>query len=213
MRRLLSEVNVMGRPMLSIFGALTVFFALLAFFSGPLLNVSGIGFEVIYPFMTAIAVGEWGKTRADSNFDVIAAQSNALFSWVAGRFAAAFLTGSLFAAASMVIVFFARHEMPLWEMAALYVPPAFLLSTICALCGICFSGEHVATLICGILWLLNMLGRSMLRVPGLQFVYLFIRYAGDHNGIWLINKISLTLIGLGLWLLLYGLCKRRWFMK
>lgn len=213
MRRLFFEEKIIGINAILIFTILTVVFAFVAYFGGELLNLSYLGFEVIYPFMTAIAVGEWGKTRADTNFDSIAAQSNSLFKWVVVRFSTVFFMGSMFAFISMVIVYFVRNEIVLWEIALLYFPPAFFLSTLCVLCSICFSAEHIATLVSGTFWILTMLARSLLRIPGVEYIYLFIRYAGDMNGIWLINKMVLMLIGLVLWIATYVLCKKRVFMK
>ncbi len=149
MRRLFFEEKIIGINALLIFAALTLVISLVAYFGGELLNLSNFGFEVIYPFITAIAVGEWGKTRADANFDIIAAQSKSLFKWVTTRFWTPFLTANIFAFVSMTIVFLVRNEMVIWEMAMLYFPPAFFLSTLCALCGICFTEEHIATLIAG----------------------------------------------------------------
>ena len=213
MWRLLFERKIMGINAIWIFVSLTFVFSIVAYFSGELLQLSTMGFEVIWPFITAIAVGEWGKTRSDANFDMIAAQSKSLFTWVAKRFISVFTMASLFALASMIIVFLIRQEMPLWAVALLYFSPAFFLSTLCALCSICFSGEPIATLICGVFWVLTMLARSLLRIPGVQFVYLFIYYAGDINNIWLINKAVLALIALALWIVVYVLCKKRAFIR
>jgi len=213
MRRLIFEKKIMGINALLIFASLTAVVALLAYFGGELLNLSNIGFEVIYPYMTTIAVGEWGKTRSDTNFDIIAAQSKSLFEWVVIRFWAVFLTGSLFAFIGMVIVFLIRREIAICEMEILYFPPAFFLSTLCAFFGISLSREHTATLITGIYWILSMLARSLLRIPGVEYVYLFIRFAGDANDIWLMNKIALTLLGLGFWIVIYLLCRKRVFIE
>lgn len=213
MRQLLYEQKIMGINAIWIFASLIAAFTLLAYFGGELLNLSNIGFEVVFPFLIAIAVGEWGKTRSDTSFDIIVAQSNSLFRWIILRSTTVFITGSLFAFINMVIVSYIRNEMPLWEMVLLYLSPAFFLSTVCVLCGICFSEEHAATLICGILWILTILARSLLPIPGVQFVYLFIHYAGDMNGIWLINKGIITLIGLVLWIGIYVISKKRVFIK
>lgn len=172
MRRMLFEEKIMGINALLIFASLTFVLSLLASIGGELLNLSSMGFEVIYPFITAIAVGEWGRTRTDTNFDMIAAQSNSIFKWVFIRFWTVFLTVTMFALISMAIVFFIRYETAIWEMILLYFPPAFFLSTVCVLCGISFSMEHSATLISGMLWLLTMLARSLLRIPGVEYIYL-----------------------------------------
>ncbi len=208
MQRIFFEHRIMGNNALYIFAALTLVMLLAACFGGELLNLSVIGFEVICPFITAVAVGEWGKTRADANFDIVAAQSRSLFPWVAARYAAPFLAASLFASGNILIVFFIRQEMNIGEMLLLYFPTAFFLSTLCALCGICFSEEHIATMIAGSFWLVSMLARALLRIPAVQYSYLFIRFAGDTNNIWLINKITLMLISLGLWGVIY-LCQAR----
>lgn len=213
MKRVLFELKIMGINAIWIFTSLVIVFVLIAYLGGELLNLSYIGFEVIFPFMVAIAVGEWGKTKADVNFDVIVAQSKSLFRWVVLRFATVFVTGTLFAFIGMIVVYIIRNEMPVWELLLLYFPPAFLLSSVCALCGICFSGEHIATLIGGMLWILTMLVRSLLRIPGIEYIYMFIRYAGDENGIWLINKFILTLLGLFLWIVIYVLSRKRVLVK
>lgn len=208
MSRIKNELKIMGINPILIFSALTVVFALLAVLSGDLLNLSCIGFEVIFPFFAAIAVGEWGKTRADDNYDMIAAQGRSLFVWVFSRFAAAFTTVSLFAVLNMGIVSRIRNEMPLWEMAFMYFAPALFLATLAMLLNLYFTQEHISTLICGVVWLVTMLIKSLLRLPGVEYVYLFIRYAGDQNGVWLANKIILLIICGIIWAGIYLTCRK-----
>lgn len=173
--------------------------------AGELLDFYPVAFEVIFPFFVTIAVGEWGKTRADSNFDIIAAQSSSLFRWVLLRYVITFGTSSVFAVFCMALSSAFRYEFPLWELLIVYFPPAFLLSSLCALFGICFAGEHVATLSCGIVWLIALLMRSLLRIPGAEYIYLFIRYTDGQNPVWLWNKCIVTVIGFSLWGIIYAL--------
>lgn len=91
-----NELKIMGINLMLISAALVVVSSLLALLGGDLLNLSCISFEVIFPFFSAIAVGEWGKTRADDNYEVIKAQGKSLFAWVLSRFLAVFITVSLF---------------------------------------------------------------------------------------------------------------------
>lgn len=209
MRMLSCELKTMGRNVFSIYLAVTSCFGFLACFGGSLLNLSILGFEVVFPFLLALSIGEWGKIRADENFDIIAAQCNSLFRWVGMRFIAVFAAGSLFALISIVIVAVVRKELPLGEMVLMYISPAFLLSSIGVLAGLCFAREHVASLLCGILWILTMLAQSLLRFPGTEYVYLFIRYAGDINDIWMVNKLVLLIFGLVLWVVIYLVCRKR----
>ena len=199
MSRIKSELKIAGMNPVLILTAITAFFTLLAVVGGDLLHLSTIGFEVIFPFFAAIAVGEWGKTRADKNYDAITAQGKSRFSWVFIRFFTIFAAVSLFALISMVIVFLVRKEMPLWEMVVIYFPPAFFLATLAALLNTCFEQEHISALICSTAGLLTLMIRNTLRFPVMACLYLFIRHGGVTDGVWLINKAVLTLLGLLLW--------------
>lgn len=139
---------------------------------------------------------------------MIAAQGRSLFQWVLIRYLVSFVTASAFAFFSMSAVFIARNEMPLPEMLLIYLSPALFLSTLSALFGLCFSQEHVSTLLCGVIWLTAMLVRSLLCLPGAEYIYLFIRHAGDPHGIWPINKALLWAIAVLLWVPIHFICAR-----
>ena len=113
MLRLIFEEKIVGINALLVFLSLTLVLFLVATFGGELLNLSSISFEVIYPFITAIAVGEWGKTRSDENFDIIAAQGFSLFKWVITRFWIIFLMGTYLRFLAWLL-FFVRYEMAIW---------------------------------------------------------------------------------------------------
>jgi len=207
-RRATSEIKIIGINFFIISAAFTSALIVLSAIAGELLNFCPVSFEVMFPFFVTIAVGEWGKTRADSNFDIIAAQSNSLFHWVLLRYVITFGISSLFAVFCMVFSSAFRYELPLWELLIIYFSPAFFLSSLCALFGIHHAGEHIATLSCGILWLIVLLTRSVLGIPGAEYIYLFIRYADEQNPVWLWNKIIIAAIGLFLWGVIYLKCKK-----
>ncbi len=204
--RMRNEMKLMGRNFFLVSSAVT-FAAVGIAAAGELLVFDPLCYEVLFPFFTAVVVGEWGKTRADRNFDIIASQSRCLFRWVLLRYITGFALAGGFAVLCMAGASIVRYELPLWELLAIYVPPAFFLSSLCALAGIKCRQEHTATLICGSVWLIFLLIRSLLRVPGVEYIYLFIRYAGDQNGIWLWNKAVITAAALLLWGIIYWLCK------
>ncbi len=207
-RRATSEIKIIGINFFIISAAFTSALIVLSVIAGELLNFYPVSFEVMFPFFVTIAVGEWGKTRADSNFDMIAAQSNSLFHWVLLRYVITFGISSLFAIFCMMLSSAFRYELPLWELLIIYLPPAFFLSSLCALFGIYYTGEHIATLACGIVWLIVLLVRSLLRISGVEYIYLFIRYADEQNPVWLWNKIIIAAIGLFLWGVIYLKCKK-----
>lgn len=207
-RRATSEIKIIGINFFIISAAFTSALIVLSVIAGELLNFYPVSFEVMFPFFVTIAVGEWGKTRADSNFDMIAAQNNSLFHWVLLRYVITFGISSLFAIFCMMLSSAFRYELPLWELLIIYLPPAFFLSSLCALFGIYYTGEHIATLACGIVWLIVLLVRSLLRISGVEYIYLFIRYADEQNPVWLWNKIIIAAIGLFLWGVIYLKCKK-----
>ncbi len=206
--RMAGEIKICGINFFLVSAAFTAALILFAAIAGELLDFYPVSFEVLFPFYAAIAAGEWGKTRADSNFDIIAAQSKSLFQWVLLRFATVFGIVSLFAVFGMAASSAMRYELPLAELLVMYFPPAFFLSSLCALSGILCRQEHAAAAVCGLVWLITLLTRSLLRHPGFAFIYLFIRFAGDPNQIWLWNKGIVTAAGLFLWVLLYRKCRR-----
>lgn len=173
------------------------------------MDLSSLGFEVIFPFFTAIAIGEWGKTRADDNYDAIAAQSKSIFQWVTLRYIAIMGTVSLFAIAGLTAVSFIRNEMPVWELLFTYFPTALFLSSLSLMIGVCYSQEHMATLVCGVVWLVGLMTSSLLRLPVVEYLYPFIRFAGDQNGIWPVNKAVLCAVSFLLWCMIYWICKNK----
>lgn len=207
MWRLKSELKIFGITPVLIWLSVAAVFALLSVSGGELLRLSHAGFEVVFPILTSIAVSEWGKSRADDNFDVIAAQSRSLFLWVLHRSMAVFMEAAAFALTAMLLVSVLRREMPVSEMLLLYLSPAFFLSTVSVLVGLCFSREHIATLLCGMLWMFVLMARSLARLPGVEYFYLFIRFVGDQNEVWIINKVILGVLSLLLWCIVYRICE------
>ena len=120
-----SEVKIFGINFFIVSVTFTVAMIVLSIIAGDLLDFYPVSFEVVFPFFVTIVVGEWGKTRADSNFDIIAAQSKSLFKWVLLRYIIAFAISSLFAVFSMAGASVVRYEMPIWELIVLYFPPTF----------------------------------------------------------------------------------------
>ncbi len=176
----------------------------LAAMAGTLLDVSAVAFEVVFPFFAAIAVGERGKTRADRNFDILAAQLPSLPAWAVLRYGAVFGAVSAFAFLCMVGVSCLREEAPLGTMVLLYFPPAFFLSALSLLAGLASAREHAASLLCGLVWLTALLTRSLLRIEGMAYIYLFARFAGIQCPTLLWNKLILliaggTLLGAACW--------------
>lgn len=210
MQRLLLEKRIMGNHPLLISVCMNAVFILLSIISGDLLDVSCLCFEVICPFYAAVAIGEWGMFKSDKNYDIITAQCQSVFRWVLCRFAFLFCVIIFWAGTAMAAVWIIRGEMPLGEMMLLYITPALFLSSFSVLCSLLFSAEHMAAMICGIFWLLVMMLQSLLRIPYVEYVYLFIRFAGDRNGIWVVNKGVLGVLALVIWGVIYLVCRKRY---
>ena len=98
--------------------------------------------------------------------------------------------------------------MPIWEMALTYFSPAFSSPLSSHGSTFVFS-KSIYQAQYGVMWLVTMLTRSLLRFPGIEYVYLLIRYAGDANGIWLLNKFVLLAAGFAMWIVIYCICRRK----
>ena len=91
------EVKIVGINPLWISALLTATFLIVCATGGDNVNWGYWGFEVVFPFYTAIAVGEWCRTRADQMFDVISAQGKSIFLWIVRRFLLLFVIVTVFA--------------------------------------------------------------------------------------------------------------------
>lgn len=178
-------------------------------FGGNGINWGYLGFEVIFPFYASIAVGEWCKTRTDPMFDVISAQGRFLFSWILRRFA--LLSGMIcaFAFIGMIGVSTIIGENSFLDMACAFLPTAFVLSSACVFISLLSNIPHIPTMAVGVVWLFSIMSMSLLRFPPMQCIYLFARYAGVEDTIWIVNKIILTSVGGALWIGIFLCCKNR----
>ena len=168
-----------------------------------------LGFEILFPFYASIVIGEWCKTRTDPMFDVISAQGKSLFGWMVRRFILLFGTASIFACIGMVGAATIKQSNSVFDMLCVFWPPAFFLSSLCVFISLLSSIPHIPTMTVGVLWLFSIMAESLLRFPLIQYFYLFARYAGISNPLWIANKAVLLSIGAGLWLCIYLFCKKR----
>ncbi len=194
-----NELKIAGTNLFLVSAGICGAVIVLAAAGGELLDLYPVSFEVIFPFFAAVSVGEWARTRADGNFDLIAAQSRSLFAWALKRSAAVFGTVSFFAVGCMAAVSLIRYAYPLRELIFMYFPPAFFLSSLAAWVGLESVQEHLAAAVSGLVWLAALLTRSLLRIRGVEYIYLFICYAGDPNHVWLWNKGIYTAAGILIW--------------
>ena len=209
MRRWRIEAKLLGLNFLLVSGGVALGILALAAAAGDQIDFAAVAFEVGFPLFAAIAAGEWGKTRADANFCAIAAQSRALLPWVAGRYAAAFVPTMALAGLCMAGAGWLRPG----EIAADWIwaclSTSFFSASLSAWIGVRCAQEHAAALACGLLWLAALLARGLLRLPGVECVYPFLRFAGDPNGIWLRNKAALAAAGALLWASIAWRCRPR----
>lgn len=208
MKRFALELKIAGINFFLVTAAVSLALLIFAAVAGPLLDFAPIAFEVLLPFYAAIAVGEWGRTRADSSFDAVAAQSRSRFFWTLCRSASVLTVVSLFAVTTMALAVLIR-QLPFPTLLALYFPTAFFFSSLAVLVGSVSPQEHTATLVCGLFWLIALLTRSLLRLPGVEFVYPFLCFAGDVHGVWLWNKAIQTVMGAALWVAAWAYCRKK----
>lgn len=176
---------------------------------GNNVNWSYLGFEVIFPFYMAIMISELCKTRNDPAFDLISAQGKSLFCWILRRFAILFLVICSMVFTGMIFFSFIRKGISFWGIIFTFLSTAFFLSTVCVFISLICNAPHIPTMVVALLWLFSLITMSLLRFTPIQYFYLFVRYAGISDTIWIINKIILTFMGIILWICIFVICKRR----
>lgn len=203
------EGKIIGINPFWISGLLTVFFLIVCSTGGENVNWGHLGFEVIFPFYMAIAIGEWCKTRSDQLFDTISAQGKSLFLWIVRRFILLFATITVFSVLGMVGTSVITKTAAVGDLLLTFLPTAFFLSSVCVFLSILSSVPHIPTMAVGVIWLFSIMSMSLLRFQPMQYFYLFVRVAGISNSVWIVNKLMLLLIGAALWLGVFFICKKR----
>ena len=166
----------------------------------------------MFPFYTAIAVGEWCRIRADQMFDVISAQGKSIFLWIVRRFLLLFVTVTVFA----VVGIFGTvtiTQASAGDLLLTFLPTAFFLSSVCIALSLLSSVPHIPTMAVGVIWLFSIMSLSLLRFRPIQYLYLFIRFAGVDSSIWILNKLVLLVAGSTLWLCIFLICQKRLWVK
>ena len=207
------ETKIMGINPFWISALLTAAFLIVCATGGDNVNWGYLGFEVLFPFYMAVAVGEWCRIRADQIFDVVSAQGKSLFLWMVRRFLVLFVTVTVFAVIGMLGTVIITKAASIGELLMTFLPTAFFLSSVCIFLSVLSSIPHIPTMAVGVIWLFSIMSMSLLRLRPIQYLYLFVRFAGIDSSIWILNKVALLLVGIVLWLFVFLVCKKRLWVK
>lgn len=207
------ETKIMGINPFWISALLTAAFLIVCATGGDNVNWGYLGFEVLFPFYMAVAVGEWCRIRADQIFDVISAQGKSLFLWMVRRFLVLFVTVTIFAVIGMLGTVIITKNASIGELLMTFLPTAFFLSSVCIFLSVLSSIPHIPTMAVGVIWLFSIMSMSLLRFRPIQYLYLFIRFAGVDSSTWILNKLVLLVAGIVLWLCVLLICQKRLWVK
>lgn len=207
------EAKIMGINPFWISALFTAAFLIVCATGGDNVNWGYLGFEVLSPFYMAVAVGEWCRIRADWIFDVISAQGKSLFLWIVRRFLVLFVTVTVFAVIGMLGTVIITKAACIGELLLIFLPTAFFLSSVCIFLSVLSSIPHIPTMAVGVIWLFSIMSMSLLRFRPIQYLYLFIRFAGVDSSTWILNKLVLLVAGLILWLCVFIVCQKRLWVK
>lgn len=207
------ETKIIGINPFWISALLTAAFLIVCATGGDNVNWGYLGFEVLFPFYMAVAVGEWCRIRADQIFDVISAQGKSLFLWIVRRFLVLFVTVTVFAVIGMLGTIIITKTASIGELLMTFLPTAFFLSSVCIFLSVLSSIPHIPTMVVGVIWLFSIMSMSLLRFRPIQYLYLFIRFAGVDSSTWILNKLALLVAGIVLWLCVFLICQKRLCVK
>lgn len=207
------ETKIMGINPFWISALLTAAFLIVCATGGDNVNWGYLGFEVLFPFYMAVAVGEWCRIRADQIFDVISAQGKSLFLWIVRRFLVLFVTVTVFAVIGMFGTVIITKTASIGELLMTFLPTAFFLSSVCIFLSVLSSIPHIPTMAVGVIWLFSIMSMSLLRFRPIQYLYLFIRFAGVDSSIWILNKLVLLVAGIVLWICVFLVCQKRLWVQ
>ena len=207
------ETKIMGSNPFWISALLTAAFLIVCATGGDNVNWGYLGFEVVFPFYMAVAVGEWCRIRADQIFDVISAQGKSLFLWIVRRYFILFGAVMVFTVIGMLGTVIITKTASIGELLMTFLPTAFFLSSVCIFLSVLSSIPHIPTMAVGVIWLFSIMSMSLLRFRPIQYLYLFIRCAGVDSSIWILNKLVLLVAGIVLWICVFIVCQKRLWVQ
>lgn len=207
------ETKIMGINPFWISALLTAAFLIVCATGGDNVNWGYLGFEVVFPFYMAVAVGEWCRIRADQIFDVISAQGKSLFLWIVRRYFILFGAVMVFAVIGMLGTVIITKTTSIGELLMTFLPTAFFLSSVCIFLSMLSNIPHIPTMAVGVIWLFSIMSMSLLRFRPIQYLYLFIRFAGVDSSIWILNKLVLLVAGIVLWICVFIVCQKRLWVQ
>lgn len=203
------EAKIIGINPIWITILLTGAFLIICSAGGNNVDWGYLGFEVIFPFYLSIAIAEWCQTRTDMMFEIVSLYERSVFTWIIRRFLLLFGMISIFLCFGIIGITFMKPNISIIGLLAAFLPTAFFLSSVCVFISLLSDIPHISAMIVGVLWLFSIMTMSLLRFTAVQYFYLFVRYAGINNDIWVKNKLILLSIGLSLWFGIYLFCKKR----
>jgi hypothetical protein len=183
-------------------------FTVICVTGGDLIDFSLLGFEVICPFLIALLVCEWVQTLSDPMIDVIVVHSKSLFWWVAGRFfVVAGISGAL-CIVCMAGLWLWALKFPLIETLFVFAATTFFFTSIGVFVSFLSKQSHAPAAICGTIWLLAIMARSLTMFPVIAFFYPLLKFADSDTEIWFANKMTLLVVAICLWSWIYLTCKK-----
>ena len=103
-------------------------------------------------------------------------------------------------------------DFPLERKALLLTGAGGCLATILQAASLPTIGVMV-TMAVGVIWLFSIMSMSLLRFRPIQYLYLFIRFAGVDSSIWILNKLVLLVAGIVLWICVFLVCQKRLWVQ
>ena len=203
------ERKIVGNNILWITLLVSAGFIFACVTGGNLVHWTYLGFEVLMPFYVAIMVCEYVKTLCDPLMDVIIVHAKSMFFWVARRFIVVFGITGVLCIACMVALRITVLEFSLGELLIVYLSTAFFFSSLGVFGSFLSRQSHASTALCGTVWIFCLLVQSLVRLPAVAYIYPFIRFADTGNPIWLMNKAVIFFLGIGMWLWVYHICRKR----
>lgn len=189
----------------------TVLIAFIAFcmLDGDLVSWPLLGFEVIFPFLIAILVCEWVQTLSDPMIDVVIVHSKSLFRWVLGRYLVVVGISGVMCIICMLGLWIYILNFSLMEMVFIFIVTTFFFTSIGMLSSFLSKQPHAPSAVCGIIWLMTLIAKSMIRFRVVAYMYPLLRFADQDTKIWIVNKMILLAVSICLWLLIYYICRKR----
>lgn len=206
------ELKIIGLNLLWVTTLVFSIFLLLIVTAGDNIDIVTMFFEIFMPMYMTIVICEVVKIKTDHAIENLLVNTISYFRLVLRRYSLVFSVISIMTILYMFIINIFFKDLNVADMILTFLSPSLFLSSFSLVFSFVFNNGISGSVAGGLLWIVNLSTRGLMQKWPFIVVFLFASLFQNSNYVWIINKISLILVSILLWIIIYIICHKRTFL-